>query len=118
MTTTTTLLYHKEIGFPNDIQLPGGILELNYSKHAKMAAMTDRYGHVKLPREINISKCDLIEIETKHNKLQKCVYRTSYDNKYDITIVIIPKRNYVKTIWLNSKYDNHKTLKVEKYAKP
>jgi hypothetical protein len=111
-------LYHREIGFPKDLKLPEGIYNLEHSEHTKQAACTDRYGMIKLPTVLDTSKAILIELELENNVPTKGVWRTSYDNKYDIIIVMIIKTRVTKTVWLNEKNDIHKTLKHWLYDTP
>lgn len=46
----------------------------------------------------------------------KGVYRTVYDKKYDLIIVMTYDRK-VKTVWLNDINDKHSTLDESKYTK-
>ena len=114
-------LFHKEIGFP-DVKLPEGKYELRkYSQHALRAAQDDRYGEAKsLPKSIDMSRADLVEIEVENNKVVKAVVRTDYDNRLDLVIVFMPEthNNFVKTVWFNEKTDQHRTLQRWKYDIP
>jgi len=111
-------LYHKFLGFPENTNLPNGFINLKYSKHATFAAMTDRYGHINLPSDISIKESNIIEIEIVKSNIIKYVYRTKYNKEYDLILVIMPGNNLVKTVWLNSVYDKHKTLNEAKYVRP
>jgi len=114
-------LYHKEIGFPRNVQLPQGVYQLNkYSRHALMAAQDDRYGEAKrLPTSIDMSQVDLFEIQVENNKVIKAAVRTHYNDKLDLIVVFMPENNnFVKTVWFNEKTDDHKTLKHWKYDIP
>lgn len=114
-------LFHKEIGFPN-VKLPEGRYELGkYSHHALRAAEDDRYGEAKvLPKSIDMSQVDLVEIEVENDKVVKAVVRTDYDSKLDLVIVFMPQThdNFVKTVWFNEKTDQHRTLQRWKYDIP
>lgn len=93
-----------------------GVIDLNYSNHALQAANNDRYGNIDLPDSVDTNKAKLIELEVVNNRyLSKIVYRMEYDSEYDICIVIIPERWFVKTVWLNRKSDKHRTLDRSKY---
>lgn len=110
------MLYHKSIGFPDDITFFCGIFELIYTKHAIRASENDRYGNINLPTFLDTEKADLVEIEVNDGIMVKGVYRTYYDNKYDLIIVMTHDRK-VKTVWLNDRTDKHSTLDKSKYTK-
>ena len=108
-------LFHKEIGFP--VQLPKfiSISNLEYSKHAKLAALTDRYGKINLPENLNTASSNVFELELdlETGAITKIAVRVPYNALYDLTLVI---RNYsVSTVWLNDKNDKHTTLDKSKY---
>lgn len=111
-------LYHTSLYVPKTLRLPNGQWTLNYSGHAQHAARTDRYGQLTLPSFLDTNKCQLIEIEVGDNGLiQKLVYRTTHDDKLDISFAVIPLRKgwYVKSVWGNLKSDKHTTLNTSRY---
>ena len=115
------VLYHKDIGFPDNINLPQGfnpVMQLNYGSHARKEAMEDKYGEIRLPHRIDVRKGETIEIGVTGNTVTKMVIRFSYDQTRDIVMVFMPKGNFVKTVWFNLKTDHHKTLDHSKYATP
>ena len=114
----TSNLYHSELGFPTNIELPKGIFNLNYSHHAQTASYDDRYGQMSLPTTLDVNDAQLIEIEVEDNEVVKGVYRTSYNTDLDLIIVMIPQRSFVKTVWFNKTTDTHKTLQAWKYKRP
>lgn len=111
------MLYHYQIGFPK-INTNFGRLELRYSQHAIHASVSDCYGDIKLPRQLNTEKAKLVEIEVENDRVIKAVYRVAHCEQFDLVIVVIPARALVKTVWLNSKTDKHQTLNRYKYATP
>ncbi len=115
------LLYHEEIGFPDDIDMPRGfnpVVNLNYGSHAREEAMVDRYGKIRLPHRIDVRKGKIFEIGVTKNVVTKMVIRFTYDETRDIIIVLMPSSGFVKTVWFNLKTDTHKTLDRSKYAVP
>jgi hypothetical protein len=115
------VLYHKDIGFPDDINLPQGfnpVMELSYGSHARKESMQDKYGEMKLPSRIDVRKGDTIEIGVTGKTVTKMVIRFSYDSERDLIMVIIPSSHFVKTVWFNLKTDQHKTLDRSKYSDP
>lgn len=117
------MLYHFEIGFPFAVNLPE-TMRLHYSEHAKKAAQSDRYGFINLETVIKTEGAKVIEVETDDRTKQpiKVVIRKNYDQYNDICIVILLNKAVsggflVKTVWLNSKFDAHKTLDHARYAK-
>lgn len=113
------MLYHKELGFPEKLQFKSEYaLHLKYTQHAKRASQSDRYGKIELPKYLIFNRHDIIEVETDDNKIiKKVVVRTKYNKKYDLCLAILLENNIVKTVWLNSVEDKHKTLNKSKYEK-
>lgn len=114
-------LYHKDIGFPDDVNLPRGfspVVQLRYGGHAREESLVDRYGELKLPRAIDVRKGEIFEIGVTGTTVTKMAVRLSYDEKKDIVIVFIPSTGFVKTVWANLKTDQHKTLNRARYIDP
>lgn len=114
-------LYHKEIGFPEDINMPPGfspVVDLKYGSHAREEAMADKYGQMKLPHRVDVRKGEIFEVGVVNNTVTKLVARFSYDQTRDIIIVISTRDGFVRTVWFNLKSDQHKTLDRSKYARP
>lgn len=115
------MLYHKDLGFPKSLKLTDiYLLALDYSAHSKKEAERDRYGKIKLPSSVNVKVSQIIEVETFDNRNPfKILVRLDYSSEYDICMAIIidKGRNFVKTLWLNSKEDIHITLDESKYTK-
>lgn len=110
-------LYHTDIFIPTDLKLPKGTIFLNYSRHAKRAAISDRYGHIPLPDAINLSDYKVIEVEVIEDEVTKVLYRGQLDEERDLCIVLIPSSSFVKTVWVNLRSDTHRTLDTSKYVK-
>lgn len=114
-------LYHKDIGFPDDVEFPRGfqpVIALNYGNHAREEAMADRYGMMRLPHRVDLRKGQTIEIGVQGNVITKLVVRFSYDEEKDIIFVITLPSCFVKTVWANEKTDQHKTLNRSRYFDP
>lgn len=114
------MLFHKDAhGLPASItNLFGRKYKLFYSHHAKLQAIQDRYGIISNPpREIELTKDNVFEVEILNNLISKVAIRIKYDNEKDLIIVLIPEYNTatVKTLWLNLSSDSHKTLDKSKY---
>lgn len=114
-----TKLYHADLGIPQNAQTQHGQMLLDYSPHALNAALDDRYGNiVNLPKSIDTSKAQVIEVEMNGSKTTKVVYRIPYNEEYDLVMVLLPDRRFVKTVWLNKNTDLHNTLDTSKYDIP
>lgn len=112
------MLYHRDIGFPSNLQRPTGRLRLRYGGHAREAAQTDRYGIIRLPECIDLDRAELIEAEANWGGIvSKAVVRVGYSAVYDLVLVVLPD-GFVKTVWLNERHDVHATLKYGRYARP
>jgi hypothetical protein len=115
------VLYHREVGFPDDVHMPRGfnpVVDLRYGSHANEEALADKYGKIRLPHRVDIRKGDIFEIGVTGKEVTKIAVRFSYDETRDITIVILPRSGFVKTVWFNLKTDKHKSLNRAKYATP
>ena len=113
-------LFHKEVFWPAPLErlMPRGVQNAIYSNHAHRAAQNDRYGHIMLPKFFNLDEAYIFEAECYGPDL-KVVFRYPYDEVFDLVVAAIPQRRsglYVKTVWLNARTDNHKTLDKEKYT--
>lgn len=114
-------LYHKDIGFPDNLTMPRGfnpVVRLRYGGHSRQAAFEDRYGILKLPSEVDLRKGETVEVGTVGNVVTKLVMRFPHDDKIDLVMVIQPADGFVRTVWANEKNDQHKTLNRSKYADP
>lgn len=110
-------LYHTNLGLPVKAdKLKIGEIKLEYSIHAKQAALNDKYGQIKLPEVLNTNKSECIEVEILCGRINKLVFRTNYTNCLDL-IIVLGSSGTVKTVWLNLKTDTHKTLDRTKYQR-
>jgi hypothetical protein len=112
-------LYHADLGFPENAKTQHGKMLLDYSPHALSAALDDRYGNIlNLPKSLDTTNAQVIEVEMDGPKTTKVVYRIPYNEEYDLVLVLIPDKRYVKTVWLNKNSDLHNTLDTSKYDVP
>lgn len=115
------MLFHHKIYWPTQVQslIPTGTLKLNYTNHARFESKIDRYGKINLPLHLNTSQALCIEAELDGNK-RKFVFRMPFTNKHDLTMVLLKVNDgwLVKTCWLNSVNDQHKTLNSRNYVQP
>lgn len=110
------VLYHAEIGLPASFVAPTGVVCPKYSRHARAAAVTDRYGHMRLPSTICLSEATVIEVGYRNGRLHKILYRLKYNFDLDMCIVLIPGEWFAKTCWFNERTDLHRTLDRSRYA--
>lgn len=112
--------YHFENGFPPNFQAPLGAFSLRYTQHAERAAARDRHGDLSgvLPDYLDTRNAKLIEVDIDQNRLASLLYRIAANDRIDICLAIAPGRVYwtVKTVWANTKHDNHQTLRKELYV--
>ena len=113
------LLWHSEIRLPNGFVAPTHKVELDWSRsHAREACKDDRYGEIRQFKTLNLARFQVIEVETIDGEVVKVLFRGSYDDRTDVVLALIPGEVYtVKTAWLNSRYDTHKTLDRSKYVR-
>jgi len=90
---------------------------VRYSFHSLEAANNDRYGVIDLPDAINLARVELVEMEVIGGKIHKVVVRMPYSVTLDLVMVVLLETLTVKTVWLNKRSDNHRTLKdVSKFV--
>jgi hypothetical protein len=111
------MLYHAEIGLPKWFKAPTATVTPRYGNHARFEAQVDRYGKITLPRTIDLSKMQVIEVEVLEGRVTKILFRGTLDATRDLCIVLTADM-YVKTCWINLKSDTHKTLNKSKYNRP
>lgn len=70
---------------------------------------------IELPATINLTECEIIEIEVENSQIVKILVRLPYDDEYDLNMPILNANARVKTVWLNCKDDTHDTLDRTKY---
>jgi hypothetical protein len=85
--------------------------QIRYTNHAQTEAAADGIASSELPKHINFSKVEIVEMEVANGKPFKVLTRQPLDWEYDIVHVILLNELLVKTIWLNKRSDTHKTLK-------
>ena len=90
---------------------------LNYSTHARSAAKRDRHGMIALPKIFDTRKASLIEAVVKGGRVTRALYRMKYDAGLDLSLVILPEKSLVVTVWLNDDSDKHRTLDRGQYAR-
>lgn len=120
-------LYHKDLLWSNKFYYCM-LKELNCIERIKLSyhcieqinlEWRRKYKNYNLEIE-TIKKAILFEVEIENNSIIKYVVRTKFNYDYDISIVFIinkdKKELFVKTMWLNSRKDKHKTLDSVKYV--
>lgn len=111
--------YHKDIGFPESLRIPEGIVSLWYGVHAKERFEGKYKGQLILPSFIKLSTKNIFEVETDDGRIcEKVAARISYDNKRDICVVLNPSTGKVVTLWINYKKDKHELVNTHKYNTP
>lgn len=110
-------LYHCEVGFPRWFKAPTNTIRPRYGNHARFEAKVDLYGHIDLPKTLDLSKMKVIEIGVEDGRVAKILFRGPLDSTRDLCIVI-QSDGVVRTVWVNLKTDKHRTLDRTKYCIP
>ena len=110
--------YHRDIGFPAGLRtrVRAGT-GLTYSHHARQAALDEGIDSTQLPAVLPPAFARIEVTVDAQRRIQKQVIRFKWDDVYDAVLVVL-EDGFVKTIWLNDRTDTHKTLRVERYARP
>lgn len=111
-------LYHYEIGFPPHLVFRP-VLGLIPSRHAEDACYNDPRGIITLPKSFLPGVAKVIEAETDENgHLIKILARQPHDAKNDVVYAVALPSKLIKTAWLQTKTDLHKTLRRDLYDRP
>lgn len=110
-------LYHTEIGLPRWFKAPTAVVTPRYGDHSRFEAKVDRYGHIELPKTLDLSKMKVIEVGVVGGRVKKILFRGSLDSRRDLCIVLVDGI-FVKTVWVNLKTDAHRNLDRSKYKTP
>jgi len=110
-------LYHVELGLPPGFALPGDRVNLRWTNHAEHARTSDRYGVIPKVSTLPLSVFSVIEVGMEGRRVAKVVVRGSLNKTQDAIFVLIPGSEWtVKTVWINEKNDQHKTLDRSRYV--
>lgn len=120
-------LYNRQIYFPNSVKY---LIAKTLSSKYKMYP-TEHY--LLKAKKLNINSNtykallygEVIEVKILKAEITKLVVRlpNKYDANTDICGVLAFNKNgndvfiRVKTVWLNNRFDNHNTIRTEKYVK-
>lgn len=109
-------LFHKDIGIPPVLLKPLAGMTVNYSNHAKRAALDD--GLTAAPKRIP-SSYTVFEVESLNGRATKWGIRFPIpDGSGDDLCMIVQPDGFVRTVWVNHSGDGHKTLKKWLYTPP
>lgn len=111
-------LYHARIFIPQTVKIPRGKFAMEYTGHA-IDQFHDRRVR-QLPESVDMSKCRVVEVETNETgEITKMLIRSSHNERCDLVAAVIPVdgKFLVKTVWVNDKRDNHKTLDITRYSR-
>lgn len=107
------LLYHRDLGIPANITRPSEGLTLSYSSHA--AEQANRKNIWSLPGVLG--SYTIIEVETDTcGVARKWVLRLPHSHSHDLCMAVLPS-GLVKTVWLNTCEDTHRTLDSTRYER-
>lgn len=111
-------LYHADIFIPEWFTMPTERVRLEWSQHARKAAWEERYGRIPTFQTIPLSQFSLIELGVRDGAVSKIVVRGHYDSARDVIFVLCPEDThyFVKTVWMNLRSDEHKSLDRSRYA--
>jgi hypothetical protein len=118
-------LYNKRVfGLP-EFDLNVRHIRLRYSRHATIRLdeynreFGWRFGDVKAPSVIDLDEVEVVELEaTPEGEVVKIVGRYSIDPNRDLVLIIVLDNCTVKTMWVNNKDDQHRTINKKGYDRP
>jgi hypothetical protein len=109
----SNIAFHKDVFLPERLaNLAAQFYNLKYTKHARQACLSDRYGVITPPFHVDLKPNQIIEAYLCGKTIEKITVRVDYNSDFDLVMVLIPLQGKatVKTCWLNSRNDTHKTL--------
>jgi len=129
--------YHKELGFPENIELPTGVMMLYSTEHAREEAENDRFGSYDLPLRQDLTqemyerdpkeaigdedtptKTHVFEITVQDGEVKFIALRKHLDEERDKILVVEPHDEHTITTWSNMKTDEHENLNEDIYEVP
>lgn len=117
---TTETLYHADIALPAGFVVPTHRITVSYGNHARKEAMQDRYGDIRLPQTLSLSRFKVIEVGVIDGRVSKILFRGRLDGERDLCIVLVPRPDgypyFCKTVWVNLNTDMHANLRRERYV--
>lgn len=134
-------LYHKDLGFPAQSldQVLGKTFNIAMlaGSHARRALVDDRYLSAAvadgredmpgrfdatdlLPRSVTVDRGNLVHLEVVNGRVVQALVRVPATKKFDIVLALglDGARTFLRTVWLNRKSDQHKTLNAAAYRTP
>lgn len=113
------LFHFQAYGFPKAITF-APLFGFKYSEHAYRESQQDGNCRIeKLPQNFIPRTDRVIEIETDDaGNLIKILFRKHYNVEFDLVIALMVETKMVKTVWVNSKRDTHRTLDRSRYDRP
>lgn len=111
-------LFHKDVYAPPMIFKSMDVVLLHYSRHARLAAVRDRYGDLTplLVSEVDLSKVDIVEVELRDGVVVKRVVRVIATEQLAL-VLVINADGLVRTVWGNLHTDTHATLDRAKFVR-
>lgn len=114
------LLYHADIRLPDGFTMPTARVALNWTSHAHKARKTDRYAEtVPAFSNIPLAAFKPVEVGVEGGRVRKIVVRGHWTPTLDLVFVLIPNGSKpwtVKTVWINTRNDSHRTLDRSRYV--
>lgn len=111
-------LYHFEIGLPKNLTFKP-VIGLIPSGHADKARFDDPRGVIILPKHFLPGVANVIEVETDaFGNLVKILARQKHDSRNDVVYAFLVGSKVIKTAWLQTSTDLHRTLDRSHYDIP
>lgn len=111
------MLYHRRLGFPPNVAMPRGVHRIQFTQHAIDAAADDFI--FDLPMYVDFSKSRVIEAAIENGKVCKVLVRVRGGENIHLVLALKIQEFsplICKTLFVNDKRDNHKTLRRSAYA--
>lgn len=112
-------LYHADVRLPEGFVAPTHRVELKWTRHSDTARMDDRYGEIKRFKTATLGRLEVIEVGMIQGQVAKILFRGRYTDELDVCMVLLPGKTFwtVKTVWINERSDEHRTLDTSRYVK-
>ncbi len=111
-------LYHFEVGFPANLNIVP-LFNLRPSNHALREAKRDKRGEITLLVHFLPRVAKIIEIEIdSEGEIVKILARQKHDEENDVVFAVSTDNKTIKTAWLQTSSDTHRTLDRSRYSIP
>lgn len=114
---TSAQLYHRAVYAPVPLFRSPGVMRVRYTRHARQAALDDRYGDLTpfLRHYVDFDVAEIVEVELTDGVISKRVIRLPLPGGF-VLVMVVSGIGRVITVWANRAADRHHSLERSKFV--